>query len=290
MPSDAADPLASAEAAIRAGSPGLALPALTAAVKGSPANSRLRIFLAQLLCVLGQWERAHTQLNVVAEMDPTAGPMREMVGHALRCEKIRAAVFDGRHSPMLFGEPEEWLATLIESALRAGSGDAAGADELGARALAQAPPSRGQINGTPFEWLADGDARLGPVLEAMVNGRYYCIPFTRLARIDIEPPTDLRDVVWLPAQLQFSNGGEVIAMIPTRYPGSERSDDGQILMARKTEWRPAAAGDRAAETERWFGLGQRVLITDAGEYDLLSVRSVEFEAVPGGADSETSHG
>jgi type VI secretion system protein ImpE len=290
MPSDAAHPLAAAEAAIRAGSPGLALPALTAAVKGSPADSKLRIFLAQLLCVLGQWERAHTQLNVVAEMDPAGGPMREMVGHALRCEKIRAAVFDGRRSPMLFGEPEEWVATLIESSLRAGSGDAALADELGARALAQAPASRGQINGTPFEWLADGDVRLGPVLEAMVNGHYYWIPFTRLARIDIEPPADLRDVVWLPAQLQFSNGGEVIAMIPTRYPGSERSDDGQILMARKTEWRRAAAGDRATESERWFGLGQRVWITEAGEYDLLSVRSVEFETVSCGAEGETSHG
>ena len=33
------------------------------------------------------------------------------------------------------------------------------------------------------------------------------------------------------------NGGESIAMLPTRYPGSERSDDGAIVMARKTEWR-----------------------------------------------------
>lgn len=284
MPSESSASLAAAEAAIRAGTPNAALTALTAAVKAAPADPKLRIFLAQLLCVLGQWERAHTQLNVVAEMDATAGPMREMVGHALRCEKIRAAVFDGRRSPMLFGEPEEWLATLIESTLRSGAGETEMATELGARGLGAAPTSQGQVNGAPFEWIADADSRLGPVLEAMVNGRYYWIPFTRLARVDIELPTDLRDMVWLPAQLQFTNGGEVIAMIPTRYPGSERSVDDQILMARKTEWRAAATGD----TERWLGLGQRVLITNEGEHDILSVRSIEFEVQSGESSSESA--
>ncbi len=38
-----------------------------------------------------------------------------------------------------------------------------------------------------------------PVLEAMVNGKYYWIPFSRLASIVIEAPADLRDRVWLPA-------------------------------------------------------------------------------------------
>ena len=85
------EPLARAEAALRAGDPRTALAELTQAVKAQPAQVRLRIFLCQLLCVLGQWERAHTQLNVVADMDPSAGPMREMVGHALRCELLRAS-------------------------------------------------------------------------------------------------------------------------------------------------------------------------------------------------------
>ena len=58
-----------AEAALKAGDPAMALKHLTAAVKAKPADANLRIFMAQLLCVLGQWERAHTQLNVVAELD-----------------------------------------------------------------------------------------------------------------------------------------------------------------------------------------------------------------------------
>lgn len=265
------NPLSDAEAAIRAGQPQQALAALTAAVKAAPADRKLRIFLAQLLCVLGQWERAHTQLNVVADMDASTGPMREMVGHALRCEKIRAAVFAGRRSPMVFGQPDEWLALLIESNLRRGTGELDMMASLAERALEAAPASSGQINGAPFEWIADADSRLGPVLEAMVNGKYYWIPFSRLARVSIEAPTDLRDVVWLPAQIQFSNGGEAIAMIPTRYPGSEASDDPLIQMARKTVWQDDGP-------DRYIGLGQRVLVTDQGEHDLLGVRLIELDA------------
>ena len=277
MASEFADPLAAAEAAIRAGAPKAALAALTAAVKAAPAKAQLRVFLAQLLCVLGQWDRAHTQLNVVAEMDDAAGPMREMVGHALRCEKIRAAVFAGRRSPMLFGEPDAWLAALIESMLRGGAGEPELARSLAVRAFQDAPASRGKVDGSAFEWIADADSRLGPVLEAMVNGRYYWIPFSRLSRVRIEDPVDLRDRVWLPANLVFSNGGEAVAMIPTRYPGSEKSEDGQILMAAKTEWRDLGA-------DRYAGWGQRVLVTDTGEHDMRKVLLIEMEA----ADEDTA--
>lgn len=276
MPNTMTDPLADAEAAVRAGNPKQALVALTAAVKANPAKPQLRIFLAQLLCVTGAWERAHTQLNVLADMDAAGGPMREMVGHALRCELLREAVFAGKRSPMVFGQPDEWLALLIESLLQAGQGAMDMAHQLAQRAFDAAPATSGQINGEPFEWIADADSRLGPVLEAMVNGRYYWIPFSRLSRVSIDVPTDLRDRVWLPANIQFANGGEAIAMIPTRYPGSEKSDDGQILMAGKTEWRELG-GDRFA------GLGQRLLVTDQGDHAIVDLRLLELQADATGA-------
>lgn len=266
-----ADPRSEAEAALRGGDPRAALAKLTEAVRAKPADAHLRIFLAQLLCVLGQWERAHTQLNVVADLDKLAIPMRETVGHAIRCELMRQQVFAGKRSPMVFGQPEEWLAQLIESLLQAGRGDAALAAELAARAFDAAPAVAGRLDGQPFEWVADADSRLGPVLEACVNGRYYWIPFANLSRVSFDAPQDLRDCVWMPAQLTFSNGGETVALVPTRYPGSEGSADGLICLARKTEW-------QAAGEDRWFGLGQRVLVTDSGETDLMAVRSLEFGA------------
>jgi len=44
------------------------------------------------------------------------------------------------------------------------------------------------------------------VLEATINGRYCWVPFAALAKVAIEAPADLRDLVWSPAQLEFVNG------------------------------------------------------------------------------------
>ena len=80
------------------------------------------------------------------------------------------------------------------------------------------------------------------MLEAIVNGRYYWIPFARLREVEIEKPADLRDIAWTPAQLTFANGGETVALIPTRYPGSESAADPRWSMAREHRVERAAAG------------------------------------------------
>ncbi len=248
-----------------------ALKALSDEVRAKPADAKLRVFLAQLLCVMGQWERALNQLTVAAELDALAIPMKQMYGEAIRCEGLRKDVFSGQRTPMVFGQPDEWLALLIESLLRTGRGEMDAAEELRAKAFEAAPVSQGTINGTAFEWLADADMRLGPVLEAYVNGRYYWIPFARLAHIKIEIPVDLRDCVWLPAHLQFENGGEALALIPTRYDGSDQNTSGEIQLARKTEWQ-----ERSPQV--WTGLGQRVLTSEAGDHAIMDVREINFAA------------
>jgi type VI secretion system protein ImpE len=259
-----------AEQFLRAGDPAAALTALQADVRGQAADPKLRVFLFQLLCVLGQWERALNQLKICADLDAAAIPMREMYGAAIHCELLRAEVFAGHKSPMLFGEPQPWLALLIESALRAGAGDPGGAAKLRDQAFEQAPETSGDVDGEKFTWIADGDTRLGPVLEAIVNGRYYWIPFSRLKQVSLEEPTDLRDFIWSPANLQFANGGEVLAMIPVRYPGSETSNDGLLALARKTIWEEGEHG-------AFRGVGQRLFNTDGGEFPLLQIRKLRLD-------------
>jgi type VI secretion system protein ImpE len=259
--------LDAAEHAVREGDLDGALRNLQEQVRKEPSKAELRVFLFQLLAVMGQWERAHTQLNVAADLDAKALAMAQMYREAISCELLRADVFGGRKSPVVFGEPEEWLALLIESLLVDGTSRAAEAQALRARAFEAAPPSTGTIDGQPFEWIADADMRLGPVCEAVINGRYYWVPFGRIARIDLEAPVDLRDVVWMPAHFQFANGGETVGVIPTRYPGSEAADDPQLRLARKTVWHEDAA-------DVYSGLGQRILATDAGEHALMDVRTI----------------
>ena len=259
---------------LKSADPAAALKALSNEVRSKPADAKLRVFMAQLMCVMGQWERALNQLTVAAELDALAIPMKQMCGEAIRCEGLRTEVFAGKRTPMVFGQPDEWLAVLIESLLRSGRGEPAAAEELRARAYNDAPVSRGSLDGQPFEWLADADMRLGPVLEAYVNGRYYWVPFARLAQVKIEEPEDLRDCVWLPAHLQFENGGEAMALIPTRYDGSHLNTSGEVQLARKTEW-------QELRPDVWIGQGQRVLTSESGDHALMDIREITFNAAAG---------
>jgi type VI secretion system protein ImpE len=256
-----------AERAVREGDLEAALAHLQEQIRKAPGNAELRVFLFQMLCILGQWERALTQLNLAAELDAKALAMAQTYREAIRCELLRAEVFAGKKSPLIFGQPQEWLALLIEALLSAPGSPAGHAQALRERAFAAAPASSGSVDGAAFEWLADGDMRLGPVCEAVINGRYYWIPFERLARVDLEEPSDLRDLVWLPAHFLFANGGDAVGVIPTRYPGSEASQDSRIRLARKTLWEEPVPSV-------FYGLGQRMLTSDAGDHPLMDVRTV----------------
>jgi type VI secretion system protein ImpE len=270
--------LEAAERAVRDGDLDAALNHLQQRVRTEPANADLRVFLFQLLCVMGQWDRALTQLSVAADLDAKALAMAQMYREAIHCERLRDEVFAGRKSPVVFGEPEEWLALLIESLLVTSRSNASESGPLRERAFEAAPTTSGRIDDQPFEWIADADMRLGPVCEAIINGRYYWIPFARLARIDLEKPEDLRDFVWVPAHFQFENGGESVGVIPTRYPGSAEDADAQIRLSRKTVWTEAAPNV-------FHGLGQRILTTDAGEHAVLDVRTILLGAAASAQDT-----
>ena len=256
-----------AEQKLRDGKLDEALADLQQNVRDDPSNSKLRVFLFQLLVVQGQWQRALNQLNVAAELDPATLAMAQMYREALRCEVLRAEIFAGQRSPVVFGQPPEWIGWMIE-ALRLGASDHhRAAQPLRERAFDAAQATAGAVDDAPFEWIADADPRLGPILEGVVNGQYYWIPFENIRHIVVEEPADLRDFVWLPAHFTWVNGGEAVGLIPTRYPGTERSEDEQLRLARKTEW-------RELEPDLFYGVGQRLLVTDASECSLMDIRKI----------------
>lgn len=258
-----------AESALKEGRLNDALQLLTQEVRGNPADVRKRVFLFQLLALKGDWTRAQTQLDVVGQLD--AGNMLMVTTYTaiLRGEAARAAVFAGRQSPVVVGEPEAWLALLLQALKLDAQGKHAEAAPLRAQALEQAEASAGSIDGKPFEWIADADPRFGPCLEVVLEGGYAWVPFARIKRLQFDAPTDLRDKVWMPAQITWRNGGQAVGFVPARYPGSEQFGDDDLTLARKTDWVPMG-GDAYA------GRGQRMLASDGDDYPLLDVRLLEF--------------
>jgi type VI secretion system protein ImpE len=246
-----------------------ALKALQQVVRDDPANAKPRVFLFQLFSILGNWSRANTQLRVLGEMDSDSMMLSRIFEPILLCEAIRADVFAGKRTPIIFGEPPEWIGSLAEAMELFGKGEFKAGAELRDKAFDAAPMSAGKINGEDFEWIADADERLGPILEVILEGRYYWIPFCRIRQVFIEPVTDLRDLVWAPAQFVWENGGQASGHIPVRYSGTERSEQDHLKLARKTDWLDKAGVH--------IGLGQRILATDAGEYPLLEIRNIELK-------------
>lgn len=247
-----------------------ALSALQDEVRKEPAKAKHRVFLFQLLTILGQWDRALTQLNVVGDLDGEAMLMVQTYRTTLQTEALRRDVWAGKKTPLVFGDPEPWIAWMLEALRLDASGAHAQATDLRVRALEAAPATPGTLNGERFEWIADGDDRLGPVLEAVVEGKLYWIPFHRIRAFGIAEPADLRDKVWAPAHFTWANGGEAVGFVPTRYIGSEDHDNPAVRLATRTEWVEATP-------DCWHGLGQRMLSTDTGECAILDVRELVLE-------------
>ena len=99
------------------------------------------------------------------------------------------------------------------------------------------------------------------------------MPFTALYKLTVEEPADLRDAVWTPATLTLQTGADIVALIPTRYPGTTTMGDDAAKLARKTEW-----SDLGADT--YAGIGQRLFATDAGDTAIMDLRSLTVGQPP----------
>lgn len=261
------------------GDPKAALAQLQQQVRTNAADPKLRTFLFQLLAVLGQWQRALDQLQVCGELDAKTLAMVNTYRTALQCEAVRESVFTGATVPHAFGYPQAWVALLAQALQAESQGDGAAAAKLRAQAFDEAPPTSGSLDGEAFEWIADADSRLGPVLEVIINGRYGWLPFNNLAKITLEAPEDLRDLIWAPALITFANGGESVALLPARYAGTVAQADGPLLLSRRTDWLALAEG-------QYRGLGQRVLSTSASEKGLLEVREILLDGDTGQGEAD----
>jgi type VI secretion system protein ImpE len=270
----------SAEQHLKDGDIAAAISELKQQIRADASNPKFRIFLFQLLAVTGDWQKALDQLNLVGDLNASTLPMVQTYRETIACEGLRKEVFAGRRTPLILGEPDHWIALLIQSLGVAAAGKGAEADGLRDEAFEQAPTTSGTIDGQPFEWIADADRRLGPVLEAIMNGRYYWVPFHRIQRIELEAPCDLRDAVWLPVNFTWAGGGETVGFIPTRYQGSEMHAEDAVKLARKTEWEPQSANLDV-------GRGQRMLATDGGDFALMDIRQLVFDVVPPASNGES---
>jgi type VI secretion system protein ImpE len=262
--------MADANQFMAAGDLGGAREALISQIKRAPQDQQARMFLFQLQCVLGEWDKAKAQLRALASQSPEAQMLAVTYSQAIDAEQTRERVFAGAAQPALLVGGADWAGDLAAALGAFAQGHAEEAKARRAAAFEAAPDTPGVFNDdTAFEWIADADARFGPAFEAVIHGQWGLVPFASVAVIKSEGPKDLRDLVWLPVEMEFRTGQSVAALLPARYPGTAQAERADLLLARGTDWRDGAAGDE--------GLGQRVWALGEGDdVGILALRRLTF--------------
>lgn len=234
---------------------------LVETLRSRPDDQQARMYLFQLLCIGHEWAHARAQLRVLEAQSPEARVLSVAYGQAIDAMLNREVALAERHTMPLHVAAEGWVRDFLE------------APDMGRRteALAAAPDTPGEVDGRAFERIFDGDLRFGPMIEAIVAGRWGLIPFAAIESIVSAGPVDLRDLVWLPAEIQLRHGPRLAGLLPATYPDAPEAGDAHRL-ARRTDWLDADGGVR--------GIGQRVwTLSDDTDVSLLDFRHLRFDTV-----------
>jgi type VI secretion system protein ImpE len=121
-----------------------------------------------------------------------------------------------------------------------------------------------------FEWIADGEERLGPVIELILGGTYYWVPFDKVESLHIPPPKRVMELVWAPVDLKLvGHPASTIAYMPARYiPPLEECTDA-LLIGTETIWRELPGGG-------WQGHGRRLWYVDGEPLGMFEAGRISF--------------
>jgi type VI secretion system protein ImpE len=279
-----------------------ALAHLESEVRRQPGSADHRWALAEMLCVLGQWERALKHLQISARLaggeDVQWHSKAQMLRGLIVAEAQRVEVFEGRATASPVIDTPVWMQDLGRALASNARGEHGEADRLRRSALDGAPTQpvicawcdtpttdasaeAGEpLTEAQFDWIGDSDTRLGPVCEFIAASGYRWLAFADIAELRMERPHSLLDLVWRPVTLRLrasTAGAQLLrGFVPTRYSGTERlpphSEGARcdaLLLARLTEWQEV--GDTGI-----FAVGQKTWMTDAGDMPLLGLRSLRL--------------
>ena len=233
-----------ADQLLQAGKLKEAVQALNAEVRNHPEDSKRRIFLFELLCFSGEYDRAEKQLDVLGSADVNKEMGAWLYRSALHAERTRNELFTKREYPQPAGN-----------------------------APATGGAVSGTLNGKPFQSIADADPRIGPRLEVFAGGNYLWMNFEHLASVDMEKPRRLRDLLWAPARLRGGPAlketelGEIL--LPALTPFAWQDPDDAVRLGRVTAW---VEGESGAA----IPVGQKMLLVDGEEFPLLELRKLEI--------------
>ncbi|HMB71712.1 MAG TPA: type VI secretion system accessory protein TagJ [bacterium] len=242
-----------------------------AEVKANPSDPERRYLLFALVCFQGDLEKAARQLDAIGIQDERLQNGTLIYHNLLASEAERRRVHQGDGEPLVPAAELPALAARVAAVGALARGDAAEAATRLGEAGEQETAVAFRVDDREVNGVEDTDELLGPNLEIFAGSRYLLLPFDRIRTLEMQEPQHLLDLLWIPAELEDTDGTAASVHLPALYPDSH---EGQVplRLGRGTEWKEVHGVVR--------GRGQKVLALN-GDGDpendraLLSVRKIE---------------
>lgn len=243
---------------------------LSSSLRTRPHDIFARMFLVEVLCILGDFERADQHLKTVASIDAGASRKVRALRNLIRAAQARNDVFERGAVPSFVQAPS----SAVETALRRVVALRDAGNEPLDRALAASE------SGTQASWhgvfddgkrveARDLDDRFADIVEWLgENGNYYWSDVRDVRSIQFAPAKRPIDFLWRQAVVQLENEVSGAVYFPVIYPGS--SDDAELALGRKTDWI-----ERHGLT---LGRGRRMWLVGDDAVDFLALTTVAPEA------------
>jgi type VI secretion system protein ImpE len=242
-----------------AGKLGEAIEALSQELRKHSLETGSRVFLAELLCVVGELERADTQLDLLVDQTPENAVGIAQFRQLIRAEQARRQFFEESRLPELVEPPSDLLKLYLKASVSLLDGDADEARRLLEQAENERPQPKGTWNGADFDDLRDLDDLTAGVLEVLTcTGKYYWIPLDRVSRLQFVPPACPRDLLWREARLDSAGGLEGQVFVPAIYHTTAVADE-TVRLGRRTDWTGSEGGPVRGLGQRMFLVGGEAL-------------------------------
>lgn len=238
-------------------------------VRANPTNIPARIFLFELSLFSGDWDRAEKQLDVIGHQDANALIGSMIFRQCLHAERDRMKFFADGLKPGILAPPPAYIEDLLAANNRIREGNTGEARAILDTVEEERPAFSCKVNGSEMEDFRDYNDATMCLFEVIFKDSYTWLPFENIVKIEFFSPKSLRDLFWLQAQVEMTNGTSGEMFFPTLYSGSWKHDNDMVRLARMTDWLDIG-------NDLFTGEGTKLYWMDGKDRSILDIQSIEF--------------
>lgn len=267
-----------AKTQLDAGNLDAAMEAALNVVKANPTDVKARTFLFELSCFAGNWERAEKQLDVIGHQDVNAMIGSHIFRQNIKAEQSRLRLFAADHKPDFIMTPPDYVIGLLAANNRIREGNYEKARELLDQIEESRPAFACTIDGVKASDFRDYNDLTSCVFEVIVKDTYIWLPMEQVEKIEFIAPKSLRDLFWIQAKVETTNGTNGEMFFPALYANSFKSDNDQVRLGKASDWKDVGSDIYAGEGMRLFQVGD-------GHRAISDLTEIEFAPTTDVADA-----